>query len=350
MTKGERQIVSNPWKQHLELSLEEIADRLSLPYFGDPTYRLDGIASIENAEPNQLSFVVGKKYADELAATRAGVVILPEAMRNGFAGNAIVSPDPYLSYAYVSHIFYPPSPGFDGIHPAATVDPEAKVDPTASIAAGVVIERGARIEAGCVIGAGSVIGENARIGARTRLFANVTVYHSCELGIDCRVQSGTVIGGEGFGYAREGEGWQRINQIGRVMIGDRVEIGANTAIDRGAIGDTVIEDGVILDNLIQIAHNVRIGRNTAIAGCTGIAGSTSIGANCTIGGSTDIAGHLTIVDNVHFTGTAFVIKSVSEPGVYSSGMPAEKNSTWRRTVARLGQLDAMAVKLRRLGK
>jgi UDP-3-O-[3-hydroxymyristoyl] glucosamine N-acyltransferase len=211
-----------------------------------------------------------------------------------------------------------------------------------------VIEAGVSIGEHCVIGAGCFIGHDTLIGARSRLFAHVTIYHGCTLGAHCRVQSGTVIGGEGFGYARGPEGWQRINQVGGVVIGDRVEIGANTAIDRGAIGDTVIEEGVILDNLIQIAHNVRIGRNTAIAACTGIAGSANVGSECTIGGSVNINGHIHIVDKVHITATSFVIRSITEPGQYSSGMLLEKNSKWRRTAARLTQLDAMASKLRRL--
>ena len=332
----------------MQFSLEQIANKLSLPFFGDPAVCVDGIAPIHSAKGHQLSFVVSSKYASELSKSRAGVVILPEEMRESYQGNGIVSPNPYLSYAHVSHLFYPPIEAGSGIHPSAVIDPDAEVHPSASIGANAVVEKGAVVEGQTVVAAGCVIGQGAIVGSHTHLFANVTLYHHCRLGQHCRVQSGTVIGGEGFGYARDKDGWVRINQIGRVVIGDRVEIGVNTAIDRGAIGDTVIEDGVILDNLIQIAHNVRIGRNTAIAGCTGIAGSTTIGSNCTIGGAVGISGHLNITDDVHITACTFVARSISKPGQYSSGVPAEKSSQWRRTVIRLGQLDAMASKLRKL--
>lgn len=332
----------------MELTLHQVADALALPFFGNGEYVVDAIAPIHSAGKNHLSFVVDQKFAEQLATTSAGVVILPEDLQSGYKGNYIVSPDPYLSYAKVSHLFYPPSKETEGIHSAAVVHPETYIAKGASVKAGAIIEQGAKIGQGCVIGPGCVVGQNACIGARSHLFANVTIYHDCQLGVDCRVQSGTVIGGEGFGYARQKEGWLRINQIGRVIIGDRVEIGANTAIDRGAIGDTIIEDGVILDNLIQIAHNVRIGRNTAIAGCTGIAGSTTIGSNCTIAGSVNIIGHLNIVNNVHITATSFVMRSITEPGQYSSGMLLEKSGKWRRTAARITQLDAMAAKIRRL--
>ena len=331
----------------MEFSLKQLADTLQLRFVGEPATVVDSIAPIHLATERQLSFVVGKHYVDALRASRAGVVIVPPALEAEAPGNYILSPDPYMSYAKLSHLMNPAPALQAGIHPSAVVHDEADIDPSASIGANAVIGRGVRVGAGCDIGAGCFLGDGTRIGDRSRLFANVTIYHGCRLGSDCRVQSGTVIGGEGFGYARDKTGWLRINQVGGVLIGDRVEIASNTSIDRGAIGDTIIEDGVILDNLIQIAHNVRIGRNTAIAGCTGIAGSTTIGSNCTIAGSVNIIGHLTIVDDVHLTATSFVMRSITEPGRYSSGLPLETNRKWRRTVARLLQLDSLAAKINR---
>lgn len=330
------------------LTLESLATSLGLTFRGDPDYQVDSVAAIHDAAAHQLSFVVSGKYSNELRNSQAGIVILPESLLELAPNNCLIAADPYLAYAKVSHLLHPETQHHKGVHPTAFVDPNATVHPMASIGANAVIESGATIEDACIIGPGCFIGEGSVIGARSRLFPNVTIYHGCQLGSDCRIQSGTVIGGEGFGYARDTTGWERINQVGRVQLGNRVEIGANTTIDRGTIGDTIIEDCVILDNQIQIAHNVRIGRNTAIAGCTGIAGSTTIGRDCTIAGAVNIIGHLSIVDNVHLTATSFVIRSITVPGTYSSGMPLEKNRKWHRTFARLTQLDALASKINRL--
>ncbi len=330
------------------LTLQSIASSLQLPFQGDPNYLVDSVAAIHDAAAHQLSFVVSKKFAAELEKSAAGIIIVPESLLDLVPGNCLIAPDPYLAYARVSHLLHPNRPARCGVHSSAVVDPGASVHETASIAANAVVEKGVSIGADSFIGAGCFVGKDSVIGARSHLFANVTIYHKCLLGNDCRIQSGAIIGGEGFGYARHSDGWARINQVGRVVLADRVEVGANTTIDRGAIGDTVIEEGVILDNQIQIAHNVRIGRNTAIAGCTGIAGSTTIGSNCTIAGAVNIVGHLNIVDNVHLTATSFVIRSITEPGTYSSGMPLEKNRKWHRTFARLTQLDALASKIHRL--
>ncbi len=328
----------------MKLSVQELADILQLPFKGDADHRVSAIAPIHSASHDELSFVVGKQYAEALRRSKAGVVIVPEEMASLAFGNIIISPDPYLSYAELSHVFYPSRNAEAGIHASAWIHPDANIHSSVYIAANAVVEQGAIIGKDCHIGAGCFLGENVKIGDRTHLFANVSIYHGCKLGDDCRVQSGTVIGSEGFGYARGRDRWQRINQIGIVEIGNRVEIGSNTSVDRGAIGNTVIEDGVILDNLIQIAHNVRIGRNTAIAGCTGIAGSTVIGRNCTIAGAVNIIGHLNIVDDVHITATSFVMRSIEEAGRYSSGLPLQTNRKWRRTVARLLQLDSLAAK------
>ncbi len=332
----------------MKRTIVDIAHYLNLPYKGNGKHIIDSIAPIDSARVNQLSFVVSKKYLNDLKTSAAGVVIVPPELLEYAPGSVITSVDPYSSYAKVSHFLYPPSSCNAGIHASAVVHPDAEIASSASIKANVVIDKDVSIGEGCVIGPGCVIGSGVVLGSESVLFANVTLYHDCRVGKHCRVQSGTVIGGEGFGYASTKNGWLRINQIGTVVIGNRVEIGANTTIDRGAIGDTVIEDGVILDNQIQIAHNVHIGCNTAIAGCTGIAGSTIIGKECTIAGAVSIVGHLNIVDNVHITANSLVLKSITEPGKYSSGMPLQTNGKWRRTLVRLTQLEAIVAKLNKL--
>ena len=322
------------------MTLGELASALDLPFNGDPNLLLSGVNSLDAAGSGELGFIVSAKYAEALAATTASAVIVPTALVDKAPCATLVADNPYLAYARVSHLFREPVCEAAGVADSAVIESGAVVAESARIGHGVVIAAGAVIGENCSIGANCYIGPAAMIGAGTHLFANVTIYHECILGEDCRVQSGAVIGSEGFGYARDGEaGWQRINQLGRVVIGDRVEVGAGTTIDRGAIADTVIEDGVILDNLIMIAHNVRIGRNTAIAACTGIAGSAVIGADCTIGGSVNINGHISICDKAHVTAVSFVMRSITEPGAYSSGIPVETNRKWNRTLARLRQLD-----------
>ncbi len=332
------------------MKLQALADALQLKLTGDPDHSISCLRPVDSATADALSFVVGKAYAEQLQQTKAGAVILPEALASFAPGNYLVSDNPYLSYARASQLLYPDSGQATGIHPTAVVSDSAIISPSASIGANVVIEDEASVGADSVIGAGCFVGAKAVIGERSRLFANVTIYHDCTVGNDCRFQSGVVVGSDGFGYAPGPGGWERINQVGIVAIGDRVEIGANTTIDRGAMENTVIEDGVILDNQIQVAHNVRIGSNTAIAGCVGIAGSTQIGKNCRIGGKTAIVGHIQISDNVTLTATSFVSRSIREPGVYSSGMPLQRDKLWRRTFARLNQLDDLARGLKRLEK
>ncbi len=333
----------------MQLTIKEIASFLDLPFVGDGSYSVESIAPVQTAQSHQLSFVVSKKYLSELKSCSAGVVIVPPELKDYAPGKYIVSMNPYISYARLSHLFYPSLPAGDTpIHPTAVVHPGATIASSARIGANAVIEQGVNVGHDCVVGAGCFLGADVQLADRTYLFANVTIYHACKLGTDCRIQSGAVVGAEGFGYAPVEDGWLRINQVGSVVLGNHVEIGANTTIDRGALGDTVIEDGVILDNQIQIAHNVHIGRNTAIAGCTAIAGSTTIGANCTIAGDVSIIGHLNITDNVHLTANSLVLRSIDEPGRYSSGMPLQKNRQWLRTLKRITQLDTMASKLKKL--
>lgn len=337
------------------MRLDQLAQSLELSLHGNGDHEISGIASIKLAEPDSLSFVVSQRYREALIATQAGVVIVPESLVEDAPGNYMVSSDPYLSYARASTLLYPEADVPETIATNTSINSTAQIGADAVVGDFCVIGPDSIIGAGCVIGAGCTIGPGCRIGANSRLFPNVTIYHGCFIGESCRIQSGAVIGAEGFGYAPGGApgaasqgGWTRINQVGKVRLGNRVEVGANTTIDRGAIEDTVIGDGVILDNQIQIAHNVQIGENTAIAGCVGVAGSTVIGKNCRIGGKSAIVGHIEITDNVTLLATSFVSRSISQSGVYGSGMPLQESKLWRRTFARLGQLDNIARRLGRL--
>jgi UDP-3-O-[3-hydroxymyristoyl] glucosamine N-acyltransferase len=317
---------------------------------GDPELEIRGIATLQSARNDQLSFLANPNYEKYLAGTQAGVVIVHPKFADACQTAVLIHENPYLAYAKLSHLWDRQSQtlqqGF--IHPSAVIDPSASINETACIEAGVVIGAGTIIEASVVIGANSVIGEDCRIREQTRLSANVSVYHGVSVGKHCIIHSGVVLGSDGFGFAPVKGQWQKIAQLGGVIIEDNVEIGANTTIDRGALDDTVIEQGVILDNQIQVAHNVRIGQNTAIAACSAIAGSTVIGKNCIIGGATGIAGHLTITDGVHITAMTMVIKSLTEPGVYSSGTGVQTNAKWKKSIARLRQLDKLADRVKRL--
>jgi UDP-3-O-[3-hydroxymyristoyl] glucosamine N-acyltransferase len=330
------------------LKLGDLATALGLPLHGDPSHQVVRFAPINSAQKNELAFVVGKKFIQQLRASKAGAVILPPQLLEEAPGHALVSDNPYDSYAAASWLLTPDNVGPPGVAPNASIAASATIAPSAKINANVVIGEGVAIAEGVIVGANCVLGDNVVVGKDSRLFANVTVYHGCEIGQECRIQSGAVIGAEGFGYARHADGWRAIHQTGIVQVGDRVHIGANTTIDRGAIDATVIGDGVILDNQIQIAHNVSIGRNTAIAGCVGIAGSTTIGENCQIGGACNIVGHLSITDNVILSAASLVTRSIHEEGRYSSGMPLQTSSSWRRTFVSLGKLDELMKRVRRL--
>lgn len=331
---------------HGSLTLGEVADRLGLECRGDRARALTGLANLALAEPHQLSFLANPKYRRFLAQTRAGAVILTpqvfaELDADDIGFDTLLSDNPYLSYARVSHLFDRrprPAPGVDA---TAIVAAGAKVDPSAAIGPHCVIEDGVEIGAGTCVGAGTVIGADSRIGAGCTLHANVTLYHGIVVGDDCIIHSGAVIGADGFGFAPGPRGWEKITQLGSVRIGRGVEIGANTTIDRGALEDTLIGDGAVIDNLCQIAHNVQIGEGTAIAGCVGIAGSAVIGAHCLIGGGAGIAGHLTIADGVQVQGRARIIGSIDKPGSYTSGTGMMETSLWRRNAVRFGQLDEM---------
>lgn len=328
--------------------LGDLATALELDLQGNADEFVEALAPLERAGPTELAFIVSARYADALRNTRAGAVILPESLRNIAPSNCLISPDPYASYASASWLLNPQQLEPAGIHPTAMLADSARVAASACVGPGTVVGADSVIEDNVVIGAHCVIGQGVRLGKGTRLFARVSLYENVVLGEKCRIQSGVVIGSEGFGYAWTNSGWRQIHQTGGVRIGDRVHVGANTVIDCGAMDPTVIEDGVILDNQIQIAHNVRIGENTAIAGCVGIAGSTRIGRNCRIGGACNIVGHLEIVDGVVLNAAALVTRSITEPGRYGSGVPLQRDQAWRRSFVSLGRLDELFRRVRKL--
>ncbi len=328
--------------------LDEIVAKLGGELRGDGAQRVVQVATLSSAQPNQIAFLANSKYQKQLQDTRAGAVVLgaDAAAAAAFSGPRIVTRNPYLYFARVSQLLNPRDRAPAGVHPSAVV--ASFLPANVSVGAGASIGLGCTLSEGAVIGAGCSIGRDVTLGADSVLHANVTLYDGCVIGARAIIHAGAVIGADGFGFAREDDGqWLKIPQIGRVVIGDDVEIGANTSIDRGAIDDTVIEDGVKLDNQIQIAHNCRIGAHTAIAGCVGIAGSTRIGSRCMIGGAAMIIGHLDICDDVVISAATFVTKSISTPGEYA-GIPFEPRREWLKTAARLRQLESMAATIRDL--
>jgi len=334
----------------MAFTLAELARRFQGKVRGNPEVRIERVAAIEDAGPHDIAYVSDRKYLPRLAGTAAGAVIITESDAAGFTGTALIVENPHLCFARVATLLHA-TPAFQpGAHATAVVAPDARVAANAYLGPHAVVGSGATVADGAYIGPGCVIGAGAVVGARSRLVAQVFIGERCVIGEDCLFQPGAVIGGDGFGYARDGERWQKVPQLGRVVIGNGVEIGANTTIDRGSLNDTVIGDGVKLDNLIQIAHNVRVGENTAIAALAGIAGSATVGKRCTIGGQAGINGHIEIVDDVHITATSLVSSSITQPGVYSASLKAEPADKWRRNAARLRHLDEMARRLNELEK
>ncbi|MEE2804173.1 MAG: UDP-3-O-(3-hydroxymyristoyl)glucosamine N-acyltransferase [Pseudomonadota bacterium] len=330
------------------MKLEEIARRVKGRCVGDGTVEIEGLGTLAHATPKELSFLANPRLRAGLRFTRAGGVILREEDIVDYDGPAVVCADPYLAYAAVARLFDSTPVPAPGCHPAAIISLESIIDDGAHVGANAVVEAGARIEASVIIGAGCVVGRDAVIGQSSRLHANVTVYHGVKIGQRCVIQSGAVLGGDGFGNAHDNGQWVRIPQLGGLTIGDDVQVGANTTIDRGSIEDTRIGDGVVIDNLVQIAHNCQIGDHTAIAGCVGIAGSAVIGNNCTLAGGVGIADNLNIADDVHLTGMTLVTSSIDQPGSYSSGMPQMASRDWRLNAARFRRLDKLARRVHRL--
>jgi UDP-3-O-[3-hydroxymyristoyl] glucosamine N-acyltransferase len=329
----------------LALTLREIVARLGGEAVGEVSAPLTGVATLDSAGPSEIAFLANPKYRPRLATTRAGAVILGPSDRDAARMPRIVCDNPYAYYARTVSLFHPERAVRPGVHATAQVAASAKVGKGVEIGAFVVIGEGSSVGEGAVIGAQCVLGEGVSIGTGTRLHARVTIYDGCSVGSRCILHSGVVIGSDGFGMAREAGRWLKIPQVGAVRVGDEVEVGANTTIDRGALDDTVIGDGVKLDNQIQVGHNVVIGPHTVIAGCTGISGSVTIGRDCMIGGGVGIVGHISICDRVTVSGFSFVTKSITEPGTYTSGMPVSPHAEWLRNAVHLRHLDELVRRL-----
>tara|TARA_B110000503_G_scaffold35257_1_gene57628 strand:+ start:1122 stop:2147 length:1026 start_codon:yes stop_codon:yes gene_type:complete len=330
-----------------QLTLGAIADLIGATLKGDANYPITGLATLASAQPHEVSFLANMKYASLLESSQAGAVILHADQAKLFAGPCLLLDNPYLGYAKLSQAFAP-APYFSGIDRTAEVHPTATIGSAVNLAAGSVIGPYVTLGDGVSIGPNSVVGAGSSLGDYTSLAANVTLYHDIQVGAYCIIHGGAVIGADGFGFAKDGRDWVKIAQLGGVTIGDHVEVGAGTTIDRGALDNTLIGYGVKLDNQVQIAHNVELGDYTAIAGCTAIAGSTKLGRHCAIAGACGITGHLTLADGVHVTAMSLVTHSIGEPGAYSSGTGLDKNQKWRRNATRFKQLDQMAKRLKQL--
>lgn len=316
----------------MSVRLAQIIEALGGTLEGSPDLQIERLAPLESAGPQDLSFLSNPRYQQQLAASRAACVIVAPALHDAALarGACIVTDDPYAYFARATQLWrrLHSAPLEPGVHPSAVVHPEALVDPTATVGPLCVVERG------------------ARVGAGTWLKSRVTVGEDCQIGARCIVHAGVVIGADGFGFAPQNGQWVKIEQLGAVRIGDDVEIGANTCIDRGALDDTVIEDGVKLDNLVQIGHNVRVGRHSAMAGCVGVAGSATIGAHCTVGGGGIVLGHLTLADHVHVSAATTVTRSITRPGQYTGMFPIDDNARWEKNAATLKQLHSLRERIK----
>ncbi|MFO6421917.1 UDP-3-O-(3-hydroxymyristoyl)glucosamine N-acyltransferase [Motilimonas sp. KMU-193] len=334
----------------LHITLAELAQKIGATCHGNPDCVIQGVASLTSAGPTDVAFFSNPKLAEQLISCQAGAVILPEQALPHYQGNALVMANPYLGFALAAQALdTTPSPS-DCIAPSAVVHATAKLGEGVTVGANAVIEEGVEIADNTAIGAGVFIGKHAKIGANGRIWSNVSIYHNVQIGQNTVIQSGAVIGSDGFGNAPDQGKWVEIPQLGTVIIGDDVRIGANTCIDRGALENTIIHDGVVIDNLCQVAHNCEIGAHTAIAGCTTLAGSLKIGQHCMIGGATVINGHMEICDNVIVTGMSMVMRPIDKPGVYSSGIPLQTNKEWRKTAARTLRIDDMHKRINQLEK
>jgi len=326
-------------------TLGELADRLDLAFSGDAHRTIVGLAPLERAGPTDLTFLAHHRYLPQLTLTRAGAVILAPEFAARCPVDSLHSANPHLAYARASKLFSRTPLPPPGVHDSAVVSADAQVHGSAAVGPRAVVEAGAVVGQDAIVGAGAYIGHDSRVGQGSRVYPNAVIYHDVWLGRRCVVHSHAVLGADGFGFAAAGDGWEKIHQLGGVRIGDDVEVGAGSTVDRGALDHTVIDDGVIIDNLVHIGHNCRIGRNTAIAGCCGLAGSTTIGANCTLAGGVGVVGHVEICDGVHVSGMTMVTRSITEPGAYSSGTRMATTARWKRNAVRFSQLDSMARRL-----
>jgi UDP-3-O-[3-hydroxymyristoyl] glucosamine N-acyltransferase len=335
------------------MRLAELAVRFGCELRGDPDVVVERVGTLQDAGPGALTFLANPLYRRHLATTRASAVVLQPQVAQDCPTAALLHANPYATYARIAQLLHPERREPAGVHASATVADDARIDPAASVAAGAFIGPGCTIEAGAQIGPGCVLLEKVTVGGDSRLVARVTLGRGVRLGRRCIVHPGAVLGADGFGHAPDTDGYVKVPQIGSVVVGDDVEIGANSTIDRGAIDDTVIGDGVKIDNLVQIGHNVRVGAHTVIAGCTGVSGSTTIGTRCVIGGMVGFAGHLQICDDTVITGKTAVVGSIRTPGMYSSALAGDLTARFRRNAARFQRLDEYVQRLiaieRRLG-
>ena len=336
-------------------SLGEVAAFLNAELRGDPQLRISGLNTLQNAGSGELAFLANEKYLSQLASSNAEAVILSAkhvSNIDGFSGALLILDNPYLGYAQISKWFDTAPQVVAGVHSSAVVDKSARIGANVSIGPNVVIDTDAVISDNCYLGPGCYIGARSQLGEGSRIAANVSIYHDVSIGSGATIHSGTVIGADGFGFAPDGSGsWQKIYQIGGVVIGDNVEIGACTTIDRGALGDTRIGNGVIIDNHVQVAHNVVVGDNSAMAAYSGIAGSSTLGRNCVLAGDACLVGHIDVCDNVQVMARSLVTKSIEKPGSYSSSVtPLMETREWRKNAVRISHLDNMARRLKALEK
>ena len=328
--------------QQLSFTAAELARRFALGLHGDAQASVAGVATLARAGRHDLTFLANPRYRSQLADCNAGIVIMGAADAEGYAGTALIAADPYVAFAKLAALFETRVAATPGIHVSAVIDANALVDPAASVGPFTSVGARSTIAAGAVIGAGCAIGEDCSIGEDCKLGPRVTLVRRVRLGRRVLIHPGAVLGADGFGLAMDGGRWLKMPQLGGVMVGDDCEIGANTTIDRGALGDTVLEEDVRLDNQIQIGHNAHIGAHTAMAGCSAVAGSARIGRYCLIGGGAGVLGHLELCDRVVVTAMSLVTHSIREPGEYSSGTPLMDNRSWRKSAARFKQLDSIA--------
>ncbi len=332
----------------MRVRLAELAVRFGCELRGDPDAVVDRVATLADATPGAIAFLANPRYRRQLGATRATAVVLDASLADECPVAVLAHANPYATFARIAALLHPPAPFAPGVHSAAIVEAGAQVDASAWIGAGCFVARGARVGPGVFLGPGCMVLEEVVIGADSRCVASVTLCTGVRIGARCLLHPGSVIGADGFGQAPDAGRYVKVPQLGSVVIGDDVEIGANTTIDRGTLGDTVIEEGVRIDNLVQIGHNVRVGAHTVIAGCSGISGSTTLGRRCMIAGMVGIAGHLTICDDVVVTGRTMVSASIHRPGMYSGTLHAEETRVFRRNAARFQRLDELARRVRRL--
>jgi len=331
------------------ITLGALADLTDSTIKGDNNYPLQGVATLKDAKEGEISFVSNPKYKKLINVCKASAIILSPSLAEDYSGNALINDDPYLTFAKVVYAFHATKSPAGQIHPTAIIDKSSNISASASIGANVVIEENVRVDDGVNIGANSFIGKRSVVKENTVIHANVSIYSDTQIGRNSIIHSGAVIGADGFGFApQKDKSWYKILQVGNVVIGTDVEVGASTTIDRAALGSTIIGDGVKIDNQIQIGHNVKIGDHSIFAAGTLIAGSTTIGKYCQVAGAVAIAGHLQITDHVIITGKSMVIKPISKAGVYSSGIAADENKKWRRNAIRFSQLDDMAKTIKRL--